>query len=147
MFKSVKKLFTDKNSIITFNAERQCFKIDDNAKGQVWMLRFTLFCNIIAGAALIFNDVFSNYLGWFILVISIIFSIRSFLISSYQETIALESIQTVTYRRFSTSATGSIKFKNKTCRSLYHYDLSQLDNQIELFKSHGIEIKEKSSWF
>ena len=147
MFKSVKRLFTDKNSTITFDPDRQCFKIDDNVKGQVWMLRILSISMLFFSLLGYFK---SDNLNLFYLILAIFFTVMfilSFINNHISSEIPLDQIKSVSYRKSTTSATGSIRLNNKRRRVLYHYNLSQFDNQIELFKSHGIEIKEKSSWF
>ncbi|PPK93352.1 hypothetical protein LY01_02640 [Nonlabens xylanidelens] len=147
MFKSVKKLFTDKNSTIAFDLDRQCFEIDDHAKGQVWMLRILSISMLFFSLLGYFK---SDNLNLFYLVLAIFFTsmlILGFVNHNTSATIPLDQIKSVSYRKSTTSATGSIRLNNKRRRVLYHYNLSQFDEQVELFKSHGIEIKEKSSWF
>lgn len=147
MFKSVKKLFTDKNSTITFDPDRQCFEIDDHAVYQIWMSRILSITMLFFSLSRYFKFDSPNLLFLALSIFFAVMLILGFVNNNASSTIALDQIKSVSYRKSTTSATGSIRLNNKTRRPLYHYNLSQFDNQIELFKSHGIKIKEKSSWF
>ena len=144
---TIKSIFENKNSKITFNATTQNIEIDDHAKSQSWFLRIICLTQIFYGAVTFIRSEDYRYFGLGLFLIFTTALVFSFINQSHDTEVSVNDIDYVVFRKGSTSASGSIKLKNKKRRVLYHYDLSQIDNQIELFKSHGIEIKEKSSWF
>lgn len=147
MSSKIKSFFSNKSSKIKFDNNNNYFEIDDSASAQMWVFRILFLTQIFYGATVFFKDQELRYLGIVILIVFTIALVLSFMKSHAGSKIYLKDISYVTYQKRSSDATGSITLKNKKRRVLYHYDLSRIDDQMELFRTHGVEIREKTSWF